>query len=145
MYQSSRFACHDMPIRKSNMNRKLLLRITVPSVIFGVFLFAACLLTILYIHRLQANLADILAENVTSLQAVQELEIQVRQLRFHTFLYLLDPNSERLRRIEDDQKRFEEALVVVRRVSTSSEEVALRETIEKTYDQYKKEQDDLIA
>ena len=92
------------------MNRKLLFRITVPSVVFGVFLFAACLLSIRYIHRLQSNLADILAQNVASLQAVQELEIQVRQLRFHTFLYLLDPQPERLSRIEDDQEKFEARL-----------------------------------
>ena len=69
------------------MNKKLLVRSTIPSVIIGLFLFAACLVSIRYIHHLQSNLAEILRQNVTSLQAVQELEIQVRQLRFHTFLY----------------------------------------------------------
>jgi hypothetical protein len=69
------------PFGSRTMNRKLLLRITVPSVVFGVFLFAACLLSIRYIHRLQANLADILAQNVISLEAVQEVEIHIRQLR----------------------------------------------------------------
>jgi two-component system, NtrC family, sensor histidine kinase HydH len=127
------------------MKRKLLLRITVPSVVFGVVLFAACLLSIRYIHRLQANLADILAENVISLQAVQELEIQVRQLRYHTFLYLSDPNPARLNRIAEDQKRFEDALEIARGVSTTNEEQALLRTIETTYEQYKIEQDQLIT
>jgi two-component system, NtrC family, sensor histidine kinase HydH len=127
------------------MNRKLLFRITIPSVIFGVFLFAACLVSMRYIHRLQANLADILAQNVISLQAVQELEIQVRKLRFHTFLYLLDPQPERLSRIEDDQRRFEDALEAARGVSTTNEEQALLRRIEKTYEQYQKEQDQLIT
>lgn len=127
------------------MKRKLLLRITVPSVVFGVFLFAACLLSIRYIHRLQSNLADILADNVISLQAVQELEIQVRQLRFHTFLYLLDPQPDRLSRIEDDQTKFETALEAARTVSRTQEEQTLLKTIEKTYEQYKIEQEQLIA
>ena len=131
------------------MNRKLLLRITIPSVIFGVFLFAACLLSIRYIHRLQTNLADILNENFTSMQAVQELEIQVRQLRFHTFLYLLNPQPERLLRIEEAQTKFEAALDKVREISKTDEETTEKErvlflTIESTYQQYKKEQDQLI-
>jgi signal transduction histidine kinase len=132
------------------MKRKLLLRITVPSVVFGVFLFAACLLSIRYIHRLQSNLAEILNQNVTSMQAVQELEIQVRQLRFHTFLYLLKPQPERLLRIEDAQTKFEAALDRVREISTTDQDTTENErtllrTIEDTYQQYKKEQDQLIA
>jgi signal transduction histidine kinase len=126
------------------MNRKLLFRITIPSVIFGVLLFGACLLSIRYIHRLQSNLADILTQNMRALQAVQELEIQVRQLRFHTFLYLDDPNEARMNRIVEDQKKFEDALEVVRNVATTDEEKALREKIEKAYEQYKQEQNQLI-
>src|SRR5438445_12302997 len=94
------------------MNHRLLIRVTAPAVAIGRLLFATCLASIRYIRRLQANLADILAENVTSLQAAQELEIRVRQMRFHTMLYLLDPKETRLRPIQVDQKNFEEALKV---------------------------------
>jgi two-component system, NtrC family, sensor histidine kinase HydH len=127
------------------MKRKLLLRITVPTVVFGVVLFAACLLSIRYIHRLQSNLADILADNVISLQKVQELEIQVRQLRFHTFLYLSDPKPDLLSRIGEDQTKFENALDAVRTVSRTDDEQALLRMIEKTYEQYKNEHEQLIA
>jgi signal transduction histidine kinase len=127
------------------MNRKLLLRITVPSVIFGICLFTACLLSIRYIHRLQSNLADILADNVIRLQKVQELEIQVRRLRFHAFYYLLDPNPDRLQRVKDDQAQFEAAFEAVRQVSGTDEELALLETIDEKYHQYKAEQDELIT
>lgn len=131
------------------MNRKLLLRFTIPSVIIGLFLFAACLVSIRYIHRLQSNLAEILADNVTSMQAVQDLEIQVRQLRFHTFLHLLNPQPERLLRIEEAQTKFEAALDKVKKISKTDEdttdaETALLQSIETTYQQYKKEQDQLI-
>src|ERR1019366_8184437 len=132
------------PKRAFPMNRKMLLRFTIPSVIIGLFLFAACLISIRYIHRLQTNLADILNQNVSSLQAVQELEIQVRQLRFHTVLHLLNPQPDRLLRIKDDQAKFEVALEKVRDASTTDEEKNLVRRIEKTYQQYKKDQDQLV-
>ncbi len=50
------------------MNRKLFIRLTVPSLVVGVSFFVACLVSIRYIHRLQTNLARLLAENVTSMQ-----------------------------------------------------------------------------
>ncbi len=126
------------------MNRKLLLRITIPSVIIGLFLFTACLVSIRYIHQLQTNLAEILAQDVTSLQAAQELEIQVRQLRFHAVLYLLNPKPERFGRIETDQLRFETAMSKARRVSTTDDEKNTLQRIEEAYQKYKKGQDQLI-
>src|SRR5207244_1963010 len=57
---------------------------------------------------------------------------------------LLDPQAERLKRVEDDQEKFEKALDDARQVSTTDEEQALLKTIEETYQQYKKEQDQLI-
>ena len=36
-----------------------------------------------------------MTENVTSLEAAQELEIRLRQLRFHSLLYVSDPTPER--------------------------------------------------
>ena len=127
------------------MKRKLLLRITVPSVLFGVVLFAACLLSIRYIHRLQSNLADILTDNVNSLQAVQELEIQVRQLRFHTVFYLSRPQPELLQRIEDDQTKFEKRSTPCGRRCAPRRNGTFLRTIEKTYEQYKSEHEQLIA
>jgi two-component system sensor histidine kinase HydH len=132
------------PKRAFPMNRKMLLRFTIPSVIIGLFLFAACLVSIRYIHRLQTNLADILNQNVISLQAAKELEIQVRQLRYHTVLHLLNPQPDRLLRIKDDQEKFEAAFKKVRDAATTDEEEKLVQKIEKTYQQYKTEQDQLV-
>src|SRR5581483_8106306 len=94
---------------------------------------------------LQSNLVEIVAESVTSLQAAQELEIRVRQLRFHNLLYLMDPDSHRLEPIEVDHQRFEEALGVARKAcKTAQEEVCVR-SIEEGYEQYRKEQARLRA
>ena len=73
------------------MNRRMLLQITAPTVVIGAVLFGVCLASVWSINRLQANLAQILSENVTSLKAAQELEIQLRQLRFHSFLNVIEP------------------------------------------------------
>jgi signal transduction histidine kinase len=127
------------------MDQKLLLRVTAPAVGIGLVLFAACLVSIRYINRLQASLADILADNVTSLQAAQELEIRVRQLRFHTMLYLMDPQPDRLPPIATDEKRFEEALQAARGAARSSEEKACVQKIAAGYRQYQKEQTSLRA
>src|SRR5262245_8768866 len=124
------------------MNQRLLIRVTAPAVVIGLLLLATCLASIRYINRLQSNLADILPENVTSLQAAQELEIRVRQLRFHTLLYLLDPAKAqaRVKLIEQDQARFEAALKKVRQGSTTDKEKEQVRAIEEGYEEYQAEQ-----
>src|SRR5438477_577490 len=121
------------------MNRKSLIRFTIPSLIIGLSFFAACLISIRYIHRLQTNLADVLNDNVKSLQAAQELEIRVRQLRFHNLLYLLDPKPERMVPIEGDQAAFEEFLEIARLASHTAEEKAQIRAIEEGYQDYNQE------
>jgi len=125
------------------MNRKLFLRLTLPSLVIGLSFFAACLVSIRYIHRLQTNLTTLLAENVKSQKEALELEIRVRQLRFHNLLYLLKPTEERMGFIKEDQNRFEAALNKAREVSPSVEEQAQISAIEKGYREYKAEQDKL--
>ncbi len=127
------------------MNRKLLFRFTIPSLIVGALFFTVCLLSVRYVHRLHTSLEEILDDSVTSLQAAQELEIRVRQLRYHTLLYLLDPKPERLIPIEDDEKRFEAAFEVARAASNTDEETVLVRTIDKAYMEYKEDQHHLRA
>jgi hypothetical protein len=65
------------------------------------------------VHRPAAKqYAMILVRNVTSLQAAEELEIRVQQLRFHSFLNLIDPKEDRKKAIEEDYGRFEAALAL---------------------------------
>jgi signal transduction histidine kinase len=127
------------------MNRNLLFRVAAPAVLIGVLLFGGSLAAARYITRLQTNLAGILARNVTSLQAAQELEIRVRQLRFHSFLYLIDPTPARLAPITEDEKRFEDALGIARETASSPEEQSCVRQIEANYRQYYEEQAQLRA
>jgi signal transduction histidine kinase len=121
------------------MNRKLLLQINSPAVVVGLLLLGTCLASAWYVHRLQTNLATILSKNVISLKAAQELEIRVRQLRFHSFIYLLDPKPERLAPMEEDHQRFEEALRAAEASAGSPTEQDCVRTIRSRYEEYRDE------
>jgi signal transduction histidine kinase len=135
----------DLGVKAARMNRNLLIRVTAPAVLIGLVLLGGSLAAARYINQLQANLTGILGENVRSLRAAQELEIRVRQLRFHSFLYLIDPTDNWLKRIDDDQRRFEEALEVVRDTAGTPEERTYLETIEAQYKKYYEEQAQMRA
>jgi signal transduction histidine kinase len=121
------------------MDHKLLIRVTAPAVAIGLILFGACLAGAIYINRIQKDLVNIHTRNVASLQSAQELEIRVRQLRFHNLLYLIEPTPERLGPIETDESRFEDALNQTRDSSTTAEEKACVQEIQAGYQRYRRE------
>jgi signal transduction histidine kinase len=92
------------------MNRRIFFQVAGPAVAIGLVLLGVCLAGAWYINRLQKNLATILSQNVSSLNAAQKLEIKLRQLRFHSFLYLIDPLHASKQAIQEDHKDFEAAL-----------------------------------
>jgi signal transduction histidine kinase len=121
------------------MNRRVLIQVTTPAVAIGLLLLGTCLVSAWYIHRLQANLAHILSLNVTSLEAAQELEIRVRQLRSHSFLFLINPTPERHRRIEEDHEGFATSLRLAKHSANTPQKQALVREIEAGYQRYQGE------
>ncbi|HEY1860114.1 MAG TPA: hypothetical protein VGG61_07155, partial [Gemmataceae bacterium] len=118
------------------MNRRLLIQVTAPAVLIGALLFGTCLLAAWYINRLQGDLSNVLSRNMNSLKAAQDLEIKVRQLRFHTFTYISDPKPERLEQFRTDDQDFETALRLAKESSPPDEDSALIDEIEKNYHLY---------
>src|SRR4051812_14666519 len=92
------------------MNRQHLWHVTAPTVCIGLLMLAGSIAGVRWINQLQSNLSDVLARNVTSLQASQELEIRLRQLRWHSLSYALEPNDARGEVIRQDHQNFEAAL-----------------------------------
>src|SRR6516225_3130678 len=127
------------------MNRKILIQVTTPAVLIGLLLFGTCLAGAWYVSRLQKNLARVLSENVDSQKAAQELEIGLRQLQFHSFLYLVDPTRSRHQKIDDDHKALEAALGRTRDSARTPEQKHWVEEIETSYEQYNQDIDDLVA
>lgn len=127
------------------MNRRLLIQITTPMVLIGLLLLGACLVSAWYVNKLQTNLAGILSRNVLSQEAAQDLEIKVRQLRFHSFLYLIDPTAARREIIVKDHENFEKALQVAKRTADTEPERRCVQEIETGYQQYNSELEKLLS
>jgi hypothetical protein len=100
-------------------------------------LFVACAVGAWWISRLQRHLAKILSHEVTSLQAVQELEIRVRQLRFRNFPNFVDPKHQRLQPVKEAEAYFEEALKGVQQVSRNLDEQKWAADIAEGYQRYR--------
>src|SRR5579871_504953 len=69
------------------------------------------------------------------------MELRLRQLRFHAFLYLMDPTPERRSPVDEDHHQFEQALAESRRLAILPEEQNLIESVEVGYRRYRSELD----
>ncbi|HLJ92046.1 MAG TPA: ATP-binding protein [Gemmataceae bacterium] len=118
------------------MNRRILIQVTTPALLIGLLLLIACLGSAWYIQALQTNLDKIRGENVASLQAALRLEMSLRQLRYHDFLYLADPQESSLEPIRADRRNFENAIRQAQQSVRSAEEIHYLQQIETGYKHY---------
>jgi len=121
------------------MHQNILLRVTAPAVLVGVLMLGTCLGGTYAINRLQTNLAGILSANVASSQAVQDLEIKLRQLRFHSFVAVIDPSSERAELVAEDHRGLDQAIQRVGALVSSPAEKELFRAIQEGYTKYRAE------
>ena len=113
--------------KEIRMERRLLIQMTAPTVVVGLLLFAVCLVSAWSVNHLQSRLSIILAQNVTSMEAAQELEINLRKLRFHCYRYLIEPkqanaNSDLLVQLSEDDRNFRTALEEAERSAFTPQE-----------------------
>jgi signal transduction histidine kinase len=127
------------------MNKKLLIQVTAPAVLIGLLLFGACVIAIWQINRLQTNMAQILAQNVASLRAAQQMEISLRRLRFHCFFYLIEPAPDFRDKIQQDDERFENALTEARDAAHTDRGREIIAAIDVGYRRYRQEFERLSA
>jgi two-component system sensor histidine kinase HydH len=120
------------------MNRRIFLQLSGPAAIVGLLLFGASLASVWSIHRLQSNLASIMADNVTSLEAAQDLVINFRSLRFHMLLQLMEPRPFFQELIEEDHELIEHTIQIARASANLDRERELVDLIETRYDEYRK-------
>src|SRR5262249_26898177 len=117
----------------------MLIQVAAPTVLLGLLLCGACLVSFWYVNRLQANLTNILAQDVTSMRAAQQMEISARQFRFRCFVYLIAPDRSMLREIEDSQERFEGWLIQAEQSGTTPREKTQLKAVREGYDEYLRE------
>jgi signal transduction histidine kinase len=122
---------------------RILLRITLPALLIGVALIAACVLAARSLNQLQLGQERLLAHEVAGLQAAQRLERLLRQLRFHALVYVVEPtNDERRQMLLDDQREFETTLNKAVEAADEPAEQALLEAVASGYRKYRHEIDD---
>jgi len=120
----------------------LLLRVATPLVVVGLLLCTVCLFAAWRVNRLQTSLADILAENVLGMKAALQLEVSARQLRFHSFLFLIDPRDQVWSDIEADRGQFEVWLEKAAPSARTPQEKGMLCEIHERYDTYWKDFED---
>jgi signal transduction histidine kinase len=116
---------------------QILYRVALPSVLVVALLVASCVGGVWSIAQLQANQARILSKNVSSLLAAQRLELRLRQLRFHSFLYVMEPSEARKQWMLDDFRQFEDELAKAEQTADLPEERRLVDSVREGYLEYR--------
>jgi len=117
-------------------HRRFLLPVTLPALGISLLLGTVCLLGIRSLNRLQTDRSQLLAKDVAGLEAAQEMEVRLRQVRSHSFLYVLEPTSVRKRILDEDHAQFEMALYKARDAADRPEELVLIARVELGYQAY---------
>jgi signal transduction histidine kinase len=121
------------------LNRQVLFQVTMPALLVALAMLVTSLLGIRSINHLQADQDKIASEHVRSLEAAQDLESELRRIRFHSFVYVLDMTPDRWAKVARDQASFERILGQIRDRSSSDEERAVIRAIEEGYERYRHE------
>src|SRR5262249_8845752 len=110
-----------------------------PALLVALAMLGTSLLGIRSINKLQADQDKIVSEHVRSLEAAQDLETELRHIRFHSFVYVMDMTPERWAKVARDQAAFERILAEIRARSTSDDEWTVLNAIEDGYARYRSE------
>lgn len=116
--------------------RELLGRYSWPLVTLGGLLAGACLASTLYINRLQSDLAQTVRHDAARMEAADELQIRLRQLRFHSLMFAADPSDSRRKVVDEDRRLVADALADARREPQAPDDLRFLETIERGYLEY---------
>jgi signal transduction histidine kinase len=121
------------------MNRHINFRKALPALLIGLVMLGICAAGVRSINQLQSNLGNVLTQTAASLRSAQDLEIKLRQLRFHFLTYNVDRTADRAALIQDDHVGFETALRRARAAAVTDKEKALLVVIGDGYAHYREE------
>jgi two-component system, NtrC family, sensor histidine kinase HydH len=110
-------------------------RYSAPFVVLGGLLAIACLTSTWYINRLQSDMATAVRHDAARLEAAEELQIRLRQLRFHSLMAVADRSESRRKLMDDDRESVVAALSTARNDSEESDR-RLLDSIEHSYREY---------
>jgi signal transduction histidine kinase len=108
----------------------LFVRYSVPFVALGGLVAVASLAGIVYINRLEAELARAIREDAAGMQAAVELQVQLRHLRVHSIVLAADQSPIRRETVARDLTQLDETLAELRRTITNPEDTKALTLIE---------------
>jgi two-component system sensor histidine kinase HydH len=114
------------------MKRLPVLTYAWPMLVLAGLLCGACLVSIWSINRLSLDLGRSLREDAAGLQAAQEMQVQLRHLRFHALMLAADSSPARRRLVDEDRAAFRAALAAYRPGGEAAE-------IEAGFDRYERQ------
>ena len=115
------------------MKSRLTLRIAAPIIILSLVPLAVGVGFAWKIHREQKNLSDVIAVNVTSMRASEELAINIRDVRTSIERYLQTGDKKHLDAIPALRRETDYWLYEAVRTSETEREIELTERIKKNY------------
>jgi len=119
------------------IQRRLFLHVVLPALVISLLLGAVCVVGVSSLNRLQEDRARLLANDVASLQAAQEMQLRLRQVRIHGLTFAMDPSPARRAVLDDDHAQFESALERARQAADDPDEQRLLSETEAAYRAYR--------
>jgi two-component system sensor histidine kinase HydH len=118
------------------MRHLLFGRYSGPFIVLGGLLAIACLASTWYINRLQSDMARAVRHDVARMEAAEQLQILLRQLRLHLLVAKAAPTDKRRQEVENDRNLLTAALSTAHREAEAEDDVQLLNTIDKGYRDY---------
>jgi signal transduction histidine kinase len=126
------------------MNAKLMVRINAPLLVISALLLAVGVGAAWYVQDLQQNVSDVLAINVASMRAAEELEIGLRDVRTQLDRFLLTGDKKYLAGVPDLRKETDFWLLEAERVGVTQREQELVARIKAGYPRFFEEFDHIV-
>lgn len=123
----------------------MMLRIAVPIAAVSGLLLLIGVIGAWYVYRLQEQASEILAVNVASIRAAEELEIVVRETRYELNQFLLTGHREHLDNVASLREPTQDWLTAAERLATTTEEQRLIQLIQSGYRQFLDDFDAVVA
>ncbi len=115
------------------MSTRLLLRLAAPLLAASLLLLAVAAATAWYVQRLHADVSEILASNVASMRAAEELEIGLCEIRNRLDRFLLTGDRAHLDAVPPLRREADHWLAEAERLGDTEREQALVARIKKAY------------
>jgi signal transduction histidine kinase len=111
----------------------------------AVLILAGGMVTILYTYRLQDVATKILAENVSSLKAAQELEIALFRMLGLTINFMLDGDTHWLETLEVRKKEFQTWLQKAKATARTTKENSILQNVTRLSEEYELKRQQALA